>query len=243
MGAASVVLVIAVIVIAVALGTPRQPPGASTATASPAASPTSTPVATPSATPSAPPHASDADAALTELASLEVVSGYSDARYDRARFGQAWADVDRNGCDTRNDTLGRDLLDPVFKAGTRDCKVLSGLLIDPYDGTHVDFVSGRDTSVLVQIDHVVALAWAWRHGAERWTDAERTTFANDPRNLAAASEEMNQEKSDSGPSEWLPPVPELRCDYVQDFVGVLAAYDLGIDPADKSAAQAVLARC
>ena len=61
-------------------------------------------------------------------------------------------------------------------------------------------------------------------------------FANDPRNLVAASEEMNQEKSDSGPSEWLPPVPELRCTYVENFVDVLDAYDLGINAADKAAA-------
>lgn len=29
--------------------------------------------------------------------------------YDREHFGQRWADVDRNGCDTRNDTLRHDL--------------------------------------------------------------------------------------------------------------------------------------
>ena len=29
--------------------------------------------------------------------------------YDREQFGQAWADADRNGCDTRNDVLRRDL--------------------------------------------------------------------------------------------------------------------------------------
>ncbi len=68
-------------------------------------------------------------------------------------------------------------------------------------------------------------------------------FANDPRNLVAASEEMNQEKSASGPSEWLPPVPELRCAYVENFVDVLDAYDLGINSADKAAAQAVLEGC
>ncbi len=45
---------------------------------------------------------------------------------------------------------------------------------------------------------------------------------------------MNQEKSALGPSEWLPPVPELRCAYVEDFVGVLDAYDLGINAGDKA---------
>jgi hypothetical protein len=97
--------------------------------------------------------------------------------------------------------------------------------------------------VLVQIDHVVALGWAWQHGAEHWTDEQRTAFANDPRNLVAASEATNQQKSDSGPSEWLPPVAELRCDYVEDFVGVLAAWGLGINATDKAAAEGVLESC
>ena len=29
--------------------------------------------------------------------------------YSREEFGPAWADVDHNGCDTRNDILARDL--------------------------------------------------------------------------------------------------------------------------------------
>ena len=33
--------------------------------------------------------------------------------YNREDFGQAWADVDHNGCDTRNDILARDLARPT----------------------------------------------------------------------------------------------------------------------------------
>ena len=198
-------------------------------------------VPAPSAT--AAPEPGSAQLALEALDSLPVVDGYADAPYDRARFGETWADVDRNGCDTRNDILGRDLLDPVFKPGTRDCKVLSGVLIDPYDGLRTDFVSGFDTSILVQIDHVVALAWAWHHGAEHWTDDRRLAFANDPLNLVAASEATNQDKSAYGPSEWLPPAAELQCGYMEDWVAVLDTYDLGINAADKAAAGAVLAGC
>ena len=29
--------------------------------------------------------------------------------YSRDHFGAGWADMDRNGCDTRNDVLARDL--------------------------------------------------------------------------------------------------------------------------------------
>lgn len=246
--AASVIaLIVLVVGIVVAFNLPRaevvvEPTLSPVASASATAS--VTPQSTrPTLTPEPPPAETDAEAALVQLASLPLASGHSDAPYDRDRFGQRWLDVDRNGCDTRNDTLGRDLLDPVFKPGTNDCKVLRGLLIDPYDGTKVDFVSGWGTSILVQIDHVVALAWAWRHGAEFWTDEERTAFANDPLNLVAASEATNQSKSDSGPSEWLPAVPELRCTYVESFVDVLDAYDLGITPADRDAAAAALHGC
>lgn len=185
----------------------------------------------------------DAVEVLSQLDDLPEVDGRSDRDYDRDLFGQSWADVDRNGCDTRNDILGRDLLDATHKDGTEDCKVLTGTLIDPYDGTVVEFVSGPDTSVLVQIDHVVALSWAWHHGADRWDDERREVFANDPRNLVASSEATNQAKSAFGPGEWLPPDPDLRCGYVAQFVDVVSTYDLGIGDADRAAARAVLERC
>ena len=46
----------------------------------------------------------------------------------------AWADVDHNGCDTRNDMLHRDLTAVTLKPGTTDCVVLTGVLNDPYTG-------------------------------------------------------------------------------------------------------------
>jgi len=181
--------------------------------------------------------------ALQTLDGLDTVSGFSESPYDRDLFGQRWLDVDRNGCDTRNDILGRDLADPVFKENTNDCKVLSGTLTDPYDGEVVEFVSGQNTSVLVQIDHVVPLAWAWRHGAESWTMDRRAEFANDPRNLVASSQETNQSKGASGPSAWLPPVRDLQCGYAEDWVEVLDVYDLGINAADRSTLEGVLLGC
>ena len=47
--------------------------------------------------------------ALDLLATLPIKGPASAPTYDaRAGYGQAWADVDRNGCDTRNDILKRD---------------------------------------------------------------------------------------------------------------------------------------
>lgn len=220
---------------------PMGPWLTSPAPSSSAAGPTAS-APTPSS-PESPAPSSPESPALALVAALPADDGRADVPYDRDLFGQSWSDVDRNGCDTRNDVLGRDLLDPVFKPGTRDCKVLSGLLIDPYDGTPVQFTSGTDTSRLVQIDHVVALGWAWHHGAWSWTDEQRLAFANDPANLVAASEETNQSKSDAGPGEWLPPAAELRCGYVEQFVGVLSTYRLGIGAEDRAGAESTLERC
>jgi hypothetical protein len=240
---AVLLLVVAGAAIAGALGSRPATTAPAPASSGPTASapPPASPSATSSVEPSASPPADPAAVARAQLAGLAVVSGTSATPYRRAAFGDPWIDVDDNGCDTRNDILARDLLNPVFRTG--GCKVLSGILIDPYDGQRVDFVSGPTTSPLVQIDHVVALAWAWRHGAEDWTAQRRIAFANDPANLVAASEAMNQEKGADGPSRWLPPVRELRCGYVERWIGVLAVYRLGIDKADRAAADAVLRTC
>ena len=178
-----------------------------------------------------------------QLDALTIVSGVAAAEYDRAFFGQAWFDEDRNGCDTRNDVLKRDLQHVVTKTGTGECKVLSGTLEDWYSGTTVSFVSGEDSSRLVQIDHIVPLSWAWKHGADQWTDEKRRAFANDPQNLVATTDKMNQSKSDSGPSTWLPENNLAQCRYAQAFTGVLSGYGLGIDLKDRAMLRGVLDEC
>ena len=71
------------------------------------------------------------------LAGLRVQGRGPLTGYDRAAFGQPWADADRNGCDTRNDVLRRALLDGVARPGTDGCVVLRGTLRDPYTGVVV----------------------------------------------------------------------------------------------------------
>ena len=81
-------------------------------------------------------------AAETLLDSLAVKGRAPKTGYTRAQFGQTWADVNRNGCDTRNDILKRDLTNVLFRTGTRDCVVESGTLIDPYSGMTINFLKG-----------------------------------------------------------------------------------------------------
>lgn len=85
---------------------------------------------------------SEAARQLRELTvrSSDDSSGIPD--YNREDFGEAWADVDHNGCDTRNDILARDLARPTFKPGTHDCIVLTGTLAEPYTGKTIQFERG-----------------------------------------------------------------------------------------------------
>lgn len=151
--------------------------------------------------------------------------------YDRAEFGRAWADVDRNGCDTRNDVLQRDLADVVLAAD--GCTVLSGTLVDPYTGVLVEFVRGRGTSSLVPVDHVYALSDAWRDGAWAWLPETRLEFANDPDNLVATTRSANSAKSDHGPARWLP-ITE-RCTYLQTYALIGVDWQFDVDQEDSDA--------
>ncbi len=163
--------------------------------------------------------------------------------YTRAQFGATWADVNKNGCDTRNDILKRDLTNIVFRSKTHDCVVESGILLDPYSGTTINFVKGATSSMEVQIDHVVALSNAWQTGAFKLTLEKRTAFANDPDNLLAVQGRLNSQKGDGDAATWLPPLKSIRCAYVTKQIIVKAKYSLWVTPPEKSAMKNVLATC
>ncbi|MEQ7740009.1 hypothetical protein, partial [Escherichia coli] len=65
----------------------------------------------------------DSANALAQLGNIPVRGRAPKTGYTRDEFGPAWADIDRNGCDTRNDILARDLTGATFKAGTNNCVV------------------------------------------------------------------------------------------------------------------------
>lgn len=187
--------------------------------------------------------ASPSGAALEQLERLPVKGRAPRTGFDRDKFGPAWADVDHNGCDTRNDILKRDLTDETFKPGTHDCIVLTGILSDPYGGATIHFKRGNDTSAAVQIDHLVPLSDAWQKGAQQWQDERRREFANDPLNLLAVDGPLNNQKSDSDAATWLPPRRAYRCAYVGRQVEVKTKYALWVTQAEKDAMRSVLSGC
>ena len=177
------------------------------------------------------------------IAKMAVKGRAAKTGYTRDQFGTAWKDVDRNGCDTRNDILNRDLSSITYKVSAKDCVVLSGVLIDPYSGESIDFLRGVATSSDVQIDHVVALSNAWQTGAFKLTLEVRTAFANDPLNLLAVKGILNSQKGDGDAATWLPPRKSYRCAYVARQVVVKYKYGLWLTAPEKAAILKLLDAC
>ena len=177
--------------------------------------------------------------ALVALNNLEVKGRAPKTGYARSQFPH-WSDPDRNGCDARNDTLKRDLTNITYKAGTRDCKVIAGQLLDPFSGKVITFSS---TKVVIDIDHVVALSNAWQTGAAYFDKNKRSQIANDPLNLLAVDSKLNRQKRDGDAATWLPPSKAFRCEYVARQVAVKAKYGLWVTKPEKVAINKILSTC
>jgi len=175
---------------------------------------------------------------ITLLDQLAVKGRAPKTGYSREQFGDGWREV--GSCDTRNIILARDL---SSESVSKDCKVLTGTLEDPYTGKTIYFKRGANTSDDVQIDHVVALSDAWQKGAGLLAYERRQTLANDPLNLLAVDGSANQQKSDSDAASWLPPNKQFRCQYVTRQVKVKAKYHLWVTAAEKAAILRVLSGC
>jgi hypothetical protein len=177
--------------------------------------------------------------ALAVLNQLEVKGRAPKTGYSRAAFTH-WSDLNRDGCDSRNEILKRDLTQIIFKTGTRDCKVISGQLLDPLSGQTLIFSSSKST---VDIDHLVSLSNAWQTGAAYFDKKTRESLANDPLNLLAVDAKLNRQKGDGDAATWLPPLKSFRCKYVAIQVAVKAKYLLWVTSAEREAIIKVLDNC
>jgi hypothetical protein len=174
------------------------------------------------------------ETALKSLSDLTVAPARSMKGYDRDRFPH-WTEHS-DGCSTRDLVLKRD---GRKVKSTPDCKITSGSWHSPYEDKTFD--SPRD----IDIDHVVPLANAWRSGADSWSDARRSEFANDlirPQ-LIAVSASTNRGKGDKDPSEWQPPNRDSWCWYAQRWVVVKSHWRLTITTAEESRLSAMLRGC
>jgi hypothetical protein len=131
-----------------------------------------------------------------------------------------WIDADGDCQNTRQEMLIASSRVPVKFKNARHCTVVSGEWFGVYTGK--TFTKASD----VDIDHIVPLAHAHRHGADKWTRDQRRTFANDFENLVVVDDAANQSKSDQAPHEWLPQRKDYWCEYGRRWTHIKEKYRL-----------------
>ncbi|WP_236982654.1 MULTISPECIES: HNH endonuclease family protein [Mycobacterium] len=238
MAAAVVVLAALMSATAVGCSAPAAPPGTAVSTRVSQAPASSVPSpATSTTAPDTAHHIAQLLTSVPVVEHLPKLPGYQRGCKpgQGCVFGPAWTDTQHTGCDTRNRVLAAQLTNVVFKPGTRDCKVIRGILNDPYTGATLEY--GGPTHDDIEIDHVFALNRAWDAGAAQWTADQRLLFANDTDNLLAVSGAENRRKSDSGPDEWLPPNRQFACRFIEIYLSVAVKYRLTVTQRDKSVAE------
>jgi Protein of unknown function (DUF1524) len=220
---------------------PATAPTATVGTTSAPPTPTPTPAQTPpptaAATLTTQPTAPSSGATLGQLLAALGVVPEDRTGYDRSLFPH-WIDPDGDGCDTRREVLVEESLDPVTIGS--HCSLSGGRWDSLYDGVETTDPSTFD------IDHLVPLAEAWDSGASDWILDRRTRFANDLDfgwSLIAVSASSNRSKGDGDPSDWLPPLASVRCNYVAMWLAVKVRWSLSIDSVEASALESDIPGC
>ncbi|MFI6790761.1 HNH endonuclease family protein [Nonomuraea sp. NPDC050383] len=169
------------------------------------------------------------------LADLRVARPLSIRGYSHRRFQPRWAHH-KGRCDVREVVLARDGRRVRKNAA---CHPVKGIWYSPYDGKRLK--SERQ----VDVDHVVPLAYAWRSGARRWSEARRRAFANDLTRpeLVTVSHSANIAKGGQGPQSWRPPRRAYWCRYATSWITVKHHYRLFVTRSEKVALLNMLRTC
>ncbi|MCT1452847.1 HNH endonuclease family protein [Corynebacterium sp. p3-SID1145] len=146
--------------------------------------------------------------------------------YEREFFGEGGWAIQPAGCTTREAVMADAWQVESCTVPYRQWDASrTANYTDPYTGEDLEPAD-------VEIDHIIPLRAAWDSGAHAWPEDKRTAFANDPLNLVVTSRAANQAKSDSLPSEWLPPDAGARCAYARRIADVARTYHLELPRPD-----------
>ena len=155
--------------------------------------------------------------------------------YNRSAF-KHWIDADKDGCNARAEVLIEEAVVKP-KIGAK-CKLTGGKWFSAYDGKTITNAS------LLDVDHMVPLAEAWRSGAWKWTAAQRQAYANDLDNseaLIAVTLSTNRSKGDKDPSLWMPSIDQ--CTYIQNWISIKSKYSLTADTKEAEKLNSVFTTC
>lgn len=172
---------------------------------------------------------------LDYLAVLESIpeGNPQEVPYER----KEWKHWSGSPCDTRREVLVRDGQNVKVDNSSNRCDITSGTWHSVYD--EKDFTNARE----LDIDHVIPLSWAAKHGGQVWPIEKKELFANDKSQLLAVSASENRKKGDKGPSEYMPPSRDFHCSYSKIWVATLDKYDLIPTAKDKTVLKDGLQKC
>tara|TARA_Y100001970_G_scaffold139740_1_gene171994 strand:+ start:797 stop:1474 length:678 start_codon:yes stop_codon:yes gene_type:complete len=160
------------------------------------------------------------DSACSEIVDTEANEA-GIKRYNRKDW-RHWIDEDGDCQNTRAEILISQSELSVEFATSRQCRVVKGSWLGGLTGVRLLYASDVD------IDHVIPLSYAHRHGGASWSAQKKEQFANDPLNLLPTYDMENREKSDKGPSGYLPPNKNLVYSYIKRWQAIGVNYDLSI---------------
>jgi hypothetical protein len=161
-----------------------------------------------------------------------------DGSYDRKTF-KHWTDADKDCVSTRHEVLIAESVVPVTM-DKKGCQVVAGEWHDPYTGKV--FTDPKQ----LDVDHVVALGWAYYHGARNWTKQQREAYANDLDNaehLIAVEASANRAKGRQGPDTWKPTNEAHWCEYGKAWVSVTQRWHLMLTWNEMAAVVELLDTC
>lgn len=99
----------------------------------------------------------------------------------------------------------------------------SGSYTDPYTGDKLDIEDSN-------FDHIIPLNYVNKHGGARWSHSKKHQYATDVRVGVDVDGAVNREKSDKGPSAWLPDTN--IDDYCYTWLVIAVSYDIALSPED-----------
>ena len=160
-------------------------------------------------------------------------------RYDRRNWDH-WNDADDDCQDARQEVLIAESEVAVTYEDDRNCRVETGQWTGAFTGTVVT------SPGILDIDHFVPLANAWKSGAWAWDDARKEEYANyldDPDHLIAVTRGANRSKGARGPEAWKPPLESFHCEYATRWTNIKARWELSVTAGEQEALDEMIATC
>lgn len=170
------------------------------------------------------------EAAIEALKNLKIENADQSKKMDRDKDFGSWKYDSKAKHNTRFEVLQKQ----GTNVKVEDNKIVSGEWYIPYTGETITCTSKDEVSKAFDIDHIVPVNYAYQHGAANWDQDKREEFANDlgeatgctvgnngvnnfekHSNLIVSDAKSNRQKSDKGPSAWMPSNKNYTVEYAE----------------------------